>query len=351
WSSKSFFSKLFNVYGIPDSADIFWGRSITELIGPKYRVLTSSAIISMFSVGQVVMGTVAWLVQPWRHFNMILSIPCFIIIAYYWILSESIRWLLLRQKYEEAKKVLLNVARINKTKISDKSMVALMTPTTPSNLQMDRPNVVNAIIRSPVLLRRVCTTPICWITGTLIFYGLSINSTTLSDTMYLNYILTCAIEIPGFFFAVLVLDRIGRRATLSAGFLFSAACNLAFIFIPNDLTSLRLIVFLLGKFMISAVMNSLYLYTSELYPTEFRQSLLGFSSMVARIGSMVAPLTPVLANYWHGIPSMMFAIMGVISGLLVLTQPETLGTKLPDTIAEAEALGRTKLKEVESTYL
>lgn len=44
--------------------------------------------------------------------------------------------------------------------------------------------------------------------------------------------------------------------------------------------------------------------------------------------------------YWEGIPSVMFGTMGFISGLLVLTQPETLGTKMPDTLAEAEALGR-----------
>lgn len=46
-------------------------------------------------------------------------------------------------------------------------------------------------------------------------------------------------------------------------------------------------------------------------------------------------------SYWHGTPCMMFATMGVLSGLLVLSQPETLGTKMPDTLAEAEALGRT----------
>lgn len=49
-------------------------------------------------------------------------------------------------------------------------------------------------------------------------------------------------------------------------------------------------------------------------------------------------------DYWHGIPSMMFGAMGVLSGLLVLTQPETLGTKMPDTLAEAEALGRPESK-------
>lgn len=84
-----------------------------------------------------------------------------------------------------------------------------------------------------MLLRRVCTTPIWWITTTFVYYGLSINSTSLSGNMYLNYIYTCAIEIPGFYTAVLVLDRIGRKATLASGFIFSASCNIAFAFIPE----------------------------------------------------------------------------------------------------------------------
>lgn len=48
--------------------------------------------------------------------------------------------------------------------------------------------------------------------------------------------------------------------------------------------------------------------------------------------------------YWAGIPSVMFGAMGLLAGLLVLTQPETLGTKLPDTLAEAEALGTPESK-------
>lgn len=49
-------------------------------------------------------------------------------------------------------------------------------------------------------------------------------------------------------------------------------------------------------------------------------------------------------GYWVGTPSAMFAGMAVLSGLLVLTQPETLGTKMPDTLAEAEALGKPESK-------
>ncbi|XP_047531043.1 organic cation transporter protein-like [Vanessa atalanta] len=319
-----------------------------ELVGPKYRVLASATSTSMFAVGQVVLGSVAWLIQPWRYMILALHVPCFLIISYYWILSESVRWLLSKQRFEEARVVLENVARVNKKEISEKSMEGLMNPpqaASPAGVTEEgKPNLIKSIIRSPILLRRVCTTPIWWITTTFVYYGLSINSTSLSDTMYLNYILTCAIEIPGFYTAVLILDRIGRKATLSVGYFFSSACNIAFVFIPTDYYAVRLVIFLLGKFGISTVMTSVYLYTSELYPTEFRHSLLAFSSMIGRVGSITAPLTPVLMDYWHGIPSILFGGMGILSGLLVLTQPETLGTKMPNTLAEAEALGRPESK-------
>ncbi|CAH2241431.1 organic cation transporter protein-like [Pararge aegeria] len=315
-----------------------------ELVGPKYRVLSSATSTSMFALGQVILGSVAWLIEPWRYMIMALHIPCFLIISYYWILSESVRWLLAKRKFDEAKIVLEKVAKVNRKQISEKSMQGLLNPPQSEQSKEGSPSLFKTIIRSPVLLRRVCTTPIWWITSTFVYYGLSINSTSLSDTMHLNYILTCAIEIPGFYTAVLVLDRIGRKVTLCIAFFFSAACNIAFVFIPNDLFVLRLVIFLLGKFGISTVMTSVYLYTSELYPTEYRHSLLAFSSMVGRLGSITAPLTPVLMQYWHGIPSMMFGAMGILSGFLVLTQPETLGTKMPNTLAEAEALGRPESK-------
>ncbi|CAH4036709.1 organic cation transporter protein-like [Pieris brassicae] len=315
-----------------------------ELVGPKWRVLASATATSTFALGQVILGGVAWLIQPWRYMIMALHIPCFLIISYYWILSESIRWLLSKQRFEEARTVLENIARVNKTQISEKSMQGLMMPpaVTAESVKESKDGLLKTIFKSKILLRRVCTTPVWWITTTFVYYGLSINSTSLSDTIYLNFILTVAIEIPGFYTAVFILDRIGRKPTLSAGFFFSAACNIAFVFIPSDLSVARLVVYLAGKFGISLVFTSLYLYTSELYPTEFRHTLLAFSSMIGRIGSITAPLTPVLMDYWHGIPSMLFGGMAILSGLLILTQPETLGTKMPDTLADAEAIGRDK---------
>lgn len=85
----------------------------------------------MFAVGQVVVGSVAWLLQSWRHMTMMLYMPCFLIISYYWLLSESVRWLLSKRRYNDARTVLEKVVRINKKAISEKSLNTLLNPPQP----------------------------------------------------------------------------------------------------------------------------------------------------------------------------------------------------------------------------
>lgn len=314
-----------------------------EIVGPKYRVRTSAMMSTMFALGQVLLGAMAYAITEWRDLTMSLFIPVFLLISYYWLLTESPRWLLSKNKQKKAKASLQYAARLNGKRISDESMTFLLTaiagePKTSKSTNQD--NLCLRVIQSPVMLRRCCTTPILWITTVFIYYGLSINSVNLTGNMHINYIATAAIEIPGFWTAVLILDRIGRRVTLFVGFMGCAICCAAFAFTPDNLYGFSLFLYLTGKFCIGAVMTSLYLYTAELYPTQYRHSFLAFSSMLGRIGSVVAPLTPPLMEYWSGIPSMMFAGMAFLSSFLVLTQPETRGMKVPDTFKDAERLGK-----------
>lgn len=46
------------------------------------------------------------------------------------------------------------------------------------------------------------------------------------------------------------------------------------------------------------------------------------------------------AEIYKALPFFLFGGMSVASGLLVLLIPETLNQKLPDTVEEAESLGR-----------
>jgi uncharacterized membrane protein len=64
----------------------------------------------------------------------------------------------------------------------------------------------------------------------------------------------------------------------------------------TDYDTAKLIVFLAGKFAITIAFTVIYVFTAELFPTELRHSMLGTCSMVGRIGSIIAPQTPLLVS-------------------------------------------------------
>ncbi|KAL0880517.1 hypothetical protein ABMA27_002913 [Loxostege sticticalis] len=318
---------------------------VAELFGPKYRVAAGASLSTMFATGQVILGFIAWGVPYWRTLTRVIYGPLLLVISYYWLLPESVRWLLSKGRYEDAEKILRNVAKKNKKHLSDKSLEALRASAEAEKTRV-KPREVwlpLQVFRSRVILSRCCVTPIWWITTTLVYYGMSINAVNLSGNPYLNYAIVAAVEIPGYWTAILLLDRIGRKAMMISAYGICAICQFTFAFSPAGLEVLNMAVYLIGKYCISIVVTSMYVYTAELYPTKYRHNLFAFSSMLGRVGSITAPLTPALAlNVWESLPSVMFGSFALLSATLVFTTPETLGTKLPDTMEDAENLATRK---------
>ncbi|CAF4852861.1 unnamed protein product [Pieris macdunnoughi] len=315
---------------------------VTELVGPGYRVIAGATMSTMFALGQVFLGLIAWGVPSWRPLTQVIYAPQLLVVTYFWILSESVRWLLSKGKFEEAEDILKKVAKRNRRELSDKSLEALRESAEREKLT---PPPAEAwlplqVLRSRVILSRCLVAPVWWITNTLVYYGMSINAVNLSGNRYLNYVSVAAVEIPGYWTAILLLDRVGRKPVLIVAYTFCAACQFTFAFLPEDAGSgASLAVYLLGKYSIAVVMTSVYVYTAELFPTRHRHSLFAFASMVGRLGSITAPLTPALAQeVWEPFPSVLFGSFALASAALILTTPETLGTTLPDTMADAENL-------------
>ena len=53
---------------------------------------------------------------------------------------------------------------------------------------------------------------------------------------------------------------------------------------------------LTGKFAVSTAFTVLYIYASELFPTEVRNKGLGVTSVAARIGGILAPFVALLVS-------------------------------------------------------
>lgn len=58
--------------------------------------------------------------------------------------------------------------------------------------------VMKEALKSKTLMIRFVILIYNWITNAFVYYGLSLNSTSLSGNKYLNYALVCLIEIPGY---------------------------------------------------------------------------------------------------------------------------------------------------------
>lgn len=69
----------------------------------------------------------------------------------------------------------------------------------------------------------------------------------------------------------------------------------SFLFLA-DQYALSLAFYLVGTACSGAMLSALYIYTAELYPTQYRHRFFAFSSMMGRFGSVFAPLTPALVS-------------------------------------------------------
>ncbi|XP_059216864.1 organic cation transporter protein isoform X2 [Stomoxys calcitrans] len=278
-----------------------------ELVGPKRRVAAATIITIFYSLGEA--------------------------------LLESVRWLLSQRREDQAISILRRAARINKRKLSNSSLEQLVNL---NNSKLEEAKESTYPIRKAFKMFswRITNCSFCWFTHTLVALGLSLNSVNLGGNKYNNFMLNGLVQVPGLILPLFIMNSLGRRTSLCGSMLVCALCMGATILFGKYGYATELILFLIGKFAITCSFQVLYFFTSEIFPTNVRNSLLSLCSMIGRIGSMIAPQTPLLANYYEYAPQILFAGFALVSGCLTLLFPETSNKCLPTTMDEASNLNR-----------
>ncbi|XP_073207943.1 solute carrier family 22 member 6-A-like isoform X2 [Lepidochelys kempii] len=340
------FSPSFTAYcifrfltGMAFSGIVLNGVSLSvEWTPTRTRAVVGTMYGYCYTIGQFILAGVAYAIPNWRWLQLVVSLPYFICFIYSWWFAESARWLVIAGRPDEAVKQLKRVARINRKKEEgNKLNIEVLR----SNMQKEIASTKSSytfidLVRTPVVRRISFCLCFVWFSTSFAYYGLAMDLQNFGVNIFLIQMVFGAVDFPAKFISVLTISFIGRRFTQALTLILAGLSILANIFVPQDLKTLRTVLAVFGKGSLAASFNCVYLYTSELYPTVIRQTGMGLSNTMARLGSITAPLVKMLEEYIPFLPLIIYGAAPIISGIAATFLPETLNVPLPETITEVE---------------
>lgn len=137
-----------------------------------------------------------------------------------------------------------------------------------------------------------------------ILFTFSLTSVSLAGDKYVNFVVIAVAGIPAMLLCYFMMESLGRRWTLFSSLLIGGASIICSKLLPLNLSGLSITFFFIGKLFITVAFTGLYVYTSELWPTNMRHSIMGLCSTMGRIGAMFAPFAPLLVIFFFILLSM-----------------------------------------------
>lgn len=191
----------------------------------------------------------------------------------------------------------------------------------------------------------ICMSFIYFVCG-MGYYGVSQYIGKMSGDIHKNVAISGALLIPGTVSAAFLLQCLGRRSFLMATSFLSGTFMLIVIIIPEHASLARVLVACICNTFFFMSFIIVFLYGVELFPTSIRNSVLGFLSVLSRLGQIIAPPINALPQLFSGI---IFGVMAIIGGLLCYPLPETKNTELPSSLEDSKSLPKKLAKPEQET--
>lgn len=305
----------------------------TELVGPQLRSRVGLCGSVCFSSGILFLALSAYIITDWRWllgFAALVAALSVLLIGV--IAPPSARWLLQRGRTQEAQRVLLGLARSNG--LPPPSDFSLLAAKQEKGQTSD--NCCSLFRRGRAAL---WTLVLCfnWAVHTLTYYGLTAAAAGMGKGRFSSFAFSGMVELPPVLFITWILERLGRRYTLSGSMAIGGiACVLIYL-LPAayiDDHGGRLTLSLIGKLCISTTFTVTYIFTGEIFPTSIRSTGLGLVNVCGRLAGVVYPFAALLNGVSKDSHFLLFGVLITSSALFNLVLPETVGKTLPKNVDE-----------------
>ncbi|XP_020761177.2 solute carrier family 22 member 10-like isoform X1 [Odocoileus virginianus] len=311
---------------------------IIEWTRSQSKAMILTLIGCTFSMGQMMLGGLAFVFREWRTLQLVVSVPFFVFFLSSRWLMESARWLIITNKPDEGLKELKKVAHRNGMKNAEATLnmegLRVIMQEELEIAQMK--TTVFDLFRTPNLRKRICLLFFVRFGTTIPLYGIFINLQHFGSNIFLVQVIFGALT--GLIRCLIppVLNHMGRRPTQTLLMVLVGLSILANTFVPQEMQTVRVTMASVGMGCVAASNTSISVHFAELLPTLVRAKATGIDMMASRCGAALAPLLMTLAVYLPTLPWIIYGVCPIIAGLLVLLQPETRHLPLPDTIQDVE---------------
>ena len=268
-----------------------------------------------FSVGGVLEAGLAWLIMPdWRRLLFVTAIPSVLLLLCVPLVPESPRFLLVQGREEEAQRVLAAAAACNRTQLPPGRLSQASRVQQPAAFSQILAEVQRLLKRG--LLRRLTLRlwVIFFFMATLYYALVQLTVTmaipaampghecdTIPSQVYWHVLVMNAGELPGLVAASVLLDALGRKGTIAVLSLLTALLSLCLLAVDGgaggagsvgEAPHLVLVMFA-ARACALGLNQSLWIYTTEAYPTVHRALGIGSASWLVSVPSVMlsAPVT------------------------------------------------------------
>uniref|UniRef100_A0A1I7XTJ4 MFS domain-containing protein n=1 Tax=Heterorhabditis bacteriophora TaxID=37862 RepID=A0A1I7XTJ4_HETBA len=301
-----------------EAADLAAYVLCMEITGVKYRSIVGSLLQAPWACGYAFLALIAYLTKSWTTIHVrnhvlnkmiTVGLHC-IALVFVHFLPESPRWLILVGRVEDAENIIRKACKNNNSRLPSDLGLVRHAEKRKWMKKDERPSYFHLFRASELRVRNAMLFVIwanCNCLGVLrpshCIVRSIISWTVTDDNSYW-----------------------GRNS-----FAHSYVCY-------NPEKNHR-------KACIQGAFNILYIFTSELNPTIVRNSAVGISSMIARMGAGASGYIAILSDVTLPIvPMLIFAVFSLCAGILVMFLPETQDLPLPDTIWDAVSMLKSKQK-------
>ncbi|XP_041946965.1 solute carrier family 22 member 4-like isoform X1 [Alosa sapidissima] len=339
-TSWEMFSVIFFIVGMGQISNYVAAFVLgAEILSGSVRVLYSSlGVCFFFAIGYMMLPLIAFYIRDWRMLLVVLSVPGLIYIPLWWLIPESPRWLLSRGRVQEAEAILRDAARRNKVIAPDVIFLEVEDGSPKASVKYSFLDLLKvAKIRNITLILFLV-----WMTLSMGYFGLSLNTSRLHGDPYINCLISAAIEVPAYLISWLSVHFLPRRLSCMTSMMLAGVALYSVQIAPADLPTAARALEMLGKFGIATGTALMFVYTGELYPTVIRNTAVGACAMVSRVGSTVAPYLFYLNAYHAVLPHMVLGSLCVVSGVATFLLPESFRRPLPETLEAMHQRERIK---------